>query len=70
MERADYYKKIDELKKLANELEDYVASEEMQYWNMEDTEFNFRTASQYARLESAKATLHIIGTMLAFNTNI
>lgn len=70
MERTDYYKKIDEMKRLANELEDYVASEEMRYWNMEDAEFNFRTASQYARLEATKGALHIIGTMLAFNTNI
>lgn len=70
MDRTDYYKKLEEAKRIINELESYADNESIKFWHMKDEEFTFRTAQQYANLISAKNALHNVGTILAFNTNI
>lgn len=68
--RIEYIKKMNELRDILNDMENFCAEEETKFWGYEDKDFNFRVAQELARYTSAKTQLHIMGTMAAFNINI
>ena len=70
MDRADYFKKVNEMKKLANELENYLTKQNNDFVFGGNTNHDLSSTIQYAKIAVAESTMHQIGTMLAFHANI